>query len=107
MKTAKGITRSNLLDSPAVKAVVKTPGRAHVAQQPIRRDPQLHSSDLCFIRLKEVLTICGKSRSSVYDSIKNGVFPAPVKVGGRSSAWIKSEIMQWAQDCIDSSRLDI
>ena len=64
------------------------------------------SSELCFIRLKEVLSICGKSRSSVYASIKNGNFPAPVKVGGRSSAWLKSEVLQWAQCCIDCSRID-
>jgi prophage regulatory protein len=60
--------------------------------------------ELRFIRLREVLAICGKSRTSIYDAIKNGEFPAPVKVGGRSSAWVKSEVLRWAQACIDSSR---
>lgn len=55
-----------------------------------------------FIRLKEVLAICGKSRSSVYESIKKGTFPAPVKLGGRSSAWVKSEVLQWAETCIQA-----
>lgn len=64
------------------------------------------SSELCFIKLKEVLSICGKSRSSVYASIKSGNFPAPIKVGGRSSAWVKSEVLQWAQRCIDRSRIN-
>lgn len=59
-----------------------------------------------FIKLREVQTICGKSRSSIYAAIKNGNFPAPVKLGERSSAWIKSEVLQWAQACIDSSRCD-
>jgi prophage regulatory protein len=59
-----------------------------------------------FIKLREVLTICGKSRSSIYAAIRNGNFPAPVKLGQRSSAWIKSEVLQWAQECIDSSRRD-
>jgi hypothetical protein len=36
--------------------------------------------DVRFIRLKEVLAICGMSRSSVYESIKKGAFPAPVKL---------------------------
>ena len=62
-------------------------------------------SELCLIRLKEVLSICGKSRSSVYASIKSGNFPAPIKVGGRSSAWVKSEVLQWARRCIDCSRI--
>jgi prophage regulatory protein len=61
-------------------------------------------ADVRFIRLKEVLSICGKSRSSVYEAIKKGDFPKPVKLHGRSSAWIKSEVEQWAVECIRSSR---
>jgi prophage regulatory protein len=57
-----------------------------------------------FIKLIEVLAISGKSRSSVYDAIRKGEFPAPVKVGGRASAWIKSEVLQWTQDRIRASR---
>ena len=57
-----------------------------------------------FIRLGEVLATCGKSRSSVYASIKEGTFPAPVKLQGRSSAWLKSEVIRWMQACIEASR---
>lgn len=53
-----------------------------------------------FIRLAEVLATCGKSRSSVYEGIKDGTFPAPVKLKGRSSAWLKSEILHWMQACV-------
>jgi prophage regulatory protein len=62
------------------------------------------SLELRLIRLKEVLAICGKSRSSVYEAIKKGEFPSPVKLRGRSSAWIKSEVLQWAEACIRASR---
>ena len=57
-----------------------------------------------FIRLGEVLATCGKSRSSVYVSIKEGTFPAPVKLQGRSSAWLRSEVLRWMQACIEASR---
>ena len=60
--------------------------------------------ELRLIRLKEVLAICGRSRSSVYEAIKKGEFPAPIKLHGRSSGWIKSEILQWAEGCIRESR---
>lgn len=53
-----------------------------------------------FIRLAEVLATCGKSRSSIYEGIKEGTFPAPVKLKGRSSAWLKSEILHWMQACV-------
>lgn len=56
--------------------------------------PAASSAEVKFIRLKEVLDICGKSKSSVYEAIKRGEFPAPVKLQGRSSGWIKSEIQQ-------------
>jgi prophage regulatory protein len=62
------------------------------------------SAELRLIRLKEVLAICGKSRSSVYDAIKKGEFPAPIKLHGRSSAWIMSEILQWVEGCIRATR---
>lgn len=40
-----------------------------------RRAPKVQEERL--IRLNEVLTICGKSRSSLYEAIKEGKFPAP------------------------------
>lgn len=50
------------------------------------------------------MAISGKSRSSLYEAIKEGSFPPPIKLNGRSSAWVNSEVMQWAQSCIDASR---
>ncbi|MQA21686.1 helix-turn-helix transcriptional regulator [Rugamonas rivuli] len=64
----------------------------------------IYQHDLRLIRIKEVLAICGMSRSSIYDAIKKGEFPAPVKLRGRSSAWIWSEVIQWAEGCIKASR---
>lgn len=72
----------------------------------VERRASSNRADVRFLRLKEVLTICGKSRSSVYDAIKKGDFPKPVKLSGRSSAWIKSEVDQWAVDRIRARRQD-
>ena len=91
----------------ADQGLAAAPGRARPESGPrtIEHGSQHTSSELCFIRLKEVLSICGKSRSSVYASIKKGDFPAPIKVGGRSSAWVKTEVLQWARRCIACSRI--
>jgi prophage regulatory protein len=62
------------------------------------------AEEVMFIRLKEVLAICKISRSSVYDAIKKGAFPAPVKLNKRSSAWVKREVMEWAEGCIKARR---
>ncbi len=38
----------------------------------VERRASSNRADVRFLRLKEVLAICGKSRSSVYDAIKKG-----------------------------------
>jgi prophage regulatory protein len=60
--------------------------------------------ELRLIRLREVQAICGKSRISSYEAIKNRAFPQPVQFGARSTAWVKSEVLQWVQSCVDASR---
>ena len=64
------------------------------------RRRNVERQEIRLIRLDEVMAICGKSRSGVYDAIKKGRFPKPVKLDCRSSAWLKSEVEQWARDCI-------
>jgi prophage regulatory protein len=70
----------------------------------IEVEPATPVAEVKLIKLKEVLAICGKSRSSIYEAIKKGEFPPPIKLHGRSCAWIKSEILQWVEACIKASR---
>ena len=44
------------------------------------------------IRLPEVMSRTGKSRSTIYQEIKAGKFPEPVKIGKRASGWVESEV---------------
>lgn len=57
-----------------------------------------------FIRLKQVMELCALSKTSVYEAMKKGEFPKAVKLGGRASAWVKSEVEDWIQQCIRASR---
>ncbi|WP_340622035.1 helix-turn-helix transcriptional regulator [Xenorhabdus siamensis] len=45
-----------------------------------------------FIRLDEVLSRTGYSKSWTYKLIDKGEFPKPVKIGPRTIAFIESEI---------------
>lgn len=72
----------------------------------VERRASNNRPEIQFIRLKEVLTISGRSRSSIYEAIKKGTFPKPVKLHGRSSAWIRCEVEQWAVQCVRASRPD-
>jgi len=48
------------------------------------------SSDLR--RLPMVTNQTGFSPASIYRLVKEGKFPAPIKIGARASAWIGSEV---------------
>lgn len=39
-----------------------------------------------------------KSRASIYELGKKGLFPLPIKLGPRSSGWLVAEIEQWLAD---------
>ena len=47
------------------------------------------------IRLEEVLSYTGLSRSELYRQIQVGIFPRPVKVGKRAVRWRESEVEEW------------
>ena len=50
------------------------------------------------LRRLEVADLTGiKANSTLYDMIRRGDFPPPVKLG-RSSAWRESEVRQWIAD---------
>jgi prophage regulatory protein len=45
-----------------------------------------------FIRLPVVLSVIPISKSSLYAGIKKGIYPAPVKLSERTSAWRVEDI---------------
>ncbi len=53
-----------------------------------------------FIRLPEVMHLCGLSRSTIYDLISRNVFPAQISLGGKNVAWLHSEITAWMAERI-------
>jgi prophage regulatory protein len=55
-------------------------------------------------KLLEVKNTTGLSGSSIYRMASAGTFPKPIKLGERSSGWIGSEVDQWLDDRIATSR---
>lgn len=56
------------------------------------------------IRVPEVLSRVGFSRTTLYERIKEGSFPERVKIGLRSVAFVESEIDAWIEKVIAESR---
>lgn len=57
------------------------------------------------IRLPEVIIRTGQSRSTIYDRIRQGVFPAPISLGSRSVGWLESDIDEWIAARVEESRM--
>lgn len=53
-----------------------------------------------FIRLPEVIHLCGLSRSTIYDLISREAFPKQISLGGKNVAWAQSEITAWMTERI-------
>lgn len=62
------------------------------------------SSALTILRRKQVEARIGLSRSTIYERIKAGTFPAPISLGAKSVGWIESEIEAWLSAQVKKSR---
>ena len=51
-----------------------------------------------FIRLPEVIRRTGYKRTSIYEKISAGTFPAPSPLGPRAVAWGAEEIDKWMDE---------
>lgn len=63
--------------------------------------PTEQGSSVTFMRIKQVSAITGLSKSSVYDLIKTGDFPRPVKISDHRSGWVKAEVDAWSAKRIE------
>lgn len=56
------------------------------------------------LKLNDVISMTRLSRSSIYSAIKSGAFPSSVRIGKRSTAWVRSEVEDYISQQIDRSR---
>ena len=54
------------------------------------------------LRMKELQTLTGLSRSYLYHLAKEGSFPKPISLvpGGSSKGWLESEVLTWISERI-------
>ena len=96
--------RPRVITDPSWQSV---PKKLPQSQNPAQETPNNDSGsgdDLSFLRLPEVKAITGLSKTSLYAMIRNKNFPAPVRLGPRAVAWVRSEVRQWAVKRVQASR---
>ncbi|MFT8896460.1 MAG: AlpA family phage regulatory protein [Acetobacter sp.] len=52
---------------------------------------------------REVESRIGLGRSSIYQRLKDGSFPQPVRYGSRTIRWKESQIIAWLKEQEDAS----
>ena len=57
-------------------------------------------NDERLIRLPQVESLTGLKRAHIYGMARRGLFPKPLKIGARASAFRQSQVMAWIQDRI-------
>jgi prophage regulatory protein len=60
--------------------------------------------EIRILRIHEVRRRTGLSRSTIYELVAEGVLPAPVRIGHRTSGWIEAEVDQFLRERIAESR---
>jgi prophage regulatory protein len=58
------------------------------------------------LRLPEVKTRTGLSRSSIYLRMAHNEFPKPISLGGRAVGWVEHDVDEWIVERIELSRLN-
>ncbi|QIA23653.1 MULTISPECIES: AlpA family transcriptional regulator [unclassified Mesorhizobium] len=53
-----------------------------------------------FLRRPEVQRLTGLSTSSMYEVMKAGMFPKPIRIGPKAVAWDAEEITAWQERCL-------
>jgi len=57
-------------------------------------------------RLSEVKIMTGLGASTIHSMVAKGAFPKPIKLGSRATGWVLSEVTEWIEDKIATSRID-
>jgi prophage regulatory protein len=84
--------------------------RSSLARNPVdalREFEVSYQGNLTIIRRNEVESRTGLCRSTIYQRIKEGKFPPPIRVGTRSVRWVVSDIDNWVATQIAQSRAGI
>lgn len=57
------------------------------------------------LKIREVEERTGKKKSSIYQAVRAGTFPAQISLGPRASGWLNLDIERWLDERIHMSKI--
>jgi len=67
-----------------------------------RRSKSMNIIQQKLLRLPQVKSITGLSKSTIYARISDGAFPKQIALGSRLVVWVESDIQKWINQQINS-----
>ena len=64
----------------------------------------MNKSNHKLLRLPEVKSTTGLSRSTIYDRIAESTFPNQIPLGPRLVVWVESSIQNWIAEQVSAAR---
>ena len=49
------------------------------------------------MRRRDVESVTGLSRSTIYQNMQDGTFPKPIRLGAKAVGWLESEVIDWIE----------
>lgn len=62
------------------------------------------ATPLSILRRRQVEARTGLARSTLYDRIRAGTFPAPISLGAKAVGWVEAEVDAWIAAHVEQSR---
>lgn len=59
------------------------------------------------LRLPEVMSITGLSRSTIYQRISEEAFPKNINLGGRAVGWLQEDVSNWIDEKIQNQNSEV
>lgn len=56
------------------------------------------------LRLPDVASKTGMSRTAIYDNVQRGLFPRPIRISLRMIGWLEHEVDGWIKKQVELSR---
>jgi prophage regulatory protein len=67
-------------------------------------DAQTSAPPESFLRISQVEARVGLRKSSIYEQVRRGTFPAPIKLSRKCACWPASSIDAWIRGHINASQ---
>jgi prophage regulatory protein len=65
----------------------------------------IRSTPRIILRLRQVVARTGLSRSTIYERIHAGEFPAQIALGARAVGWLEADVEAWIARQVERTRL--